>query len=153
MTYLSVDNVGTYKVGQPVPMYESILGNTSLLVESYEFTNKFSYSYEACIRTSCSDKQDVVTADVGKSKKLLVLSGTLSLDTGSTFYQNSKKGLTFFDAFVQIRYDDKIATVKNVTPSSITEKYILQVDENVEKAKKIELIISVRNKKYVLTLK
>lgn len=153
LTYYSQDTVGTFKVGQPITMYESILGNSSLLIESYEFLNKYTYKYEACLGTSCSTKTDVVTADVAKSKKLLVLNGTLSLDSNSTYYQNAKKGLSFYDAFVQIRYDDLIAPVTNATPTSITDQYILQVDENAAKANKIDLIITVRNKKYILNLK
>lgn len=153
LMYYEQETVGTYKVGQPITMYESILNNSSLLVESYEFSNKYTYKYEACIRQNCSEMTDVVTADVGKSKKLLVLSGALKMDGNSTFAQNLKTGMSFFDAFVQIRYDNKIAPVVNDTPRSIKDKYILQVDENVVKAKSVDLVIMVRNKKYILNLK
>lgn len=151
--YLEQETLGSYKIGEPVTMYESILGNSSLLVDSYEITNKVTYKYEACIRNNCSNKTDIVTADVGKSKKLLVLNGSLSLDNNSTFAQNSKSKMSFYDAFVQIRFDDKIAPVTDATPTSIRDKYILQVDEKVAKAKKIDLIITIRNKKYILNLK
>lgn len=153
MKYMSMKEVGTYKLGKPVTMYDSILRNTSLLINSYEFKNKYTYKYEACITTNCRDVTDVVTADVAKSKTLLILNGNLKLDKTSDFAQNSKFSLSFFDAFVQIKYDDKIGPVVNATPASIQEKYILQVDENVAKAKNIELIITVRNKKYILKLK
>lgn len=153
LQYFSQETVGNYEIGQPITMYDSVLENTSFLVNSYEFTNKFTYKYEACIRTNCSSKTDVVTADVGKSKKLLVLDGSLVVDTNSTFAKNSKTAITFFDAFTQIRYDDKIAPVINATPNSISEKYILQVDEKAATAKSVDLIFTVRNKKYVLKLK
>lgn len=153
LQYFSQEKVGDYEVGQPITMYDSILGNTSFLVNDFEFSNKFTYKYEACIRTNCSQKTDVVTADVAKAKKLLVLSGSLSLDDNSTFAKNAKTAITFFDAFTQIRYDDKIAPVINVTPNSISEEYILQVDEKAATAKHVDLIFTVRNKQYVLKLK
>ncbi len=153
LEYLSQDTVGTYKLGEEVTMYESILGNSSLKIDSFEISNKVTYKYEACIRNNCQDKTDVVTADVARAKKLLVLNGILTLDDKSTFAQNSKSKTSFYDAFVQIKYDDKIAPVTDATPTSIKDKYILQVDEKIASAKRIDLIITVRNKKYILTLK
>ena len=151
--YYSQETVGTYKIGDNMTFYDSILGNSSLKVDSYDFMSKYVYKYEACIRNNCSDMTDVVTADSAKAKKLLVLNGNLVLDKNSTFSKNLKTGMSFFDAFVQIKYDDKIAPVTNSTPKSITDKYILQIDENVLKAKKVDLILTIRNKKYVLNMK
>ncbi len=153
LQYMSLENAGTYQLGTPITMYDSILKNSSLLVNSYEFMNKFTYSYEACIRTTCRDITDVVTADASKAKVLLILNGNLTLDKNSTFAQNAKFSYSFFDAFMQVKYDDKIGPVINATPKSIQEKYILQVDEKVAKAKKIDLIITIRNKQYTLNLR
>ncbi len=153
LEYVSIEETGNYKIGESIPMYDSILKNTSLLINSFEFQKKYTYKYEACVSTGCRDVTDVVTADVDKSKTLLILNGNLSLDKTSTFSQNLKTRLSFFDAFVQIRYDDKIGTVVNDTPNSLKDKYILQVDENVSKASKVDLLITVRNKRYVLNLK
>lgn len=152
-SYTKLESVGNYQLGTPVTMYDSILQNTSLLVNSYEFLNKLTYQYEACIGTSCRNVTDVVTADVSKAKTLLVLSGDLNLDKTSTFSQNSKTQMSFFDAFVQVRYDNKIGPVVNATPRSLPDKYILQVDEHVAKAQSIELVITIRNKQYVLKVR
>ncbi|HBA38027.1 MAG TPA: hypothetical protein DCY94_04840 [Firmicutes bacterium] len=151
--YNTLETVGTYELGKPVTMYDSILQNTSLLVNSFEFKNKLTYQYEACIGTTCRNVTDVVTGDVGKSKTLLVLSGNLKLDKSSTFAENSKTKMSFFDAFVQVRYDNKIAPVVDATPRSLLDQYVLQVDENVAKANNVELIITIRNKQYILKLK
>ena len=74
-----------YKTEELITMYESILGNTSLLATSYSFENKVTYKYEACIRTNCQNVTDVVTADTAKAKKLLVLKGRLNVDNNSSF--------------------------------------------------------------------
>lgn len=151
--YLDMEDIGRYNLGETVNMYDSILNNSSLMIDSFEFRNKITYKYEACIRTNCTDKTDVINADVSKSKTLLVLTGKLDIDKTSSFSKNAKKTMSFFDAFVQIRFDNKIAPVENVTPQSITDRFILSVDENIGKAQNIDLIITIRNKKYTLKLK
>ena len=153
LKYIDQEEVGTYETEEPILMHGSILGNTSFTVNTYEFSNKVTYKYEACIRSNCHNVTDVVTADVAKAKKLLVLKGSLNLDNNSRFSRNAKLSMSFFEAFAQIKYDDKIAPVIDATPRSISEQYILQVDEKVAKAKSIELIFTIRNKEYILKLK
>lgn len=153
LSYIEIEDKGTYKPTELINMYGTILEDTSFIANSFEFTNKVTYKYEACIRTNCKTVTDVVTADVGKSKKLLVLKGNLNLDNGSSFARNGKTKMSFFEAFVEIKYDDKIAQVIDATPKSISEQYILQVDEESADAKKVELIFTIRNKKYTLKLK
>ena len=153
LQYIDLEDAGTYSIDDHIEMYDSILGNTSLMVNDYEFSNKVTYKYEACIRTNCHNATDVVTADVAKAKKLLVLKGQLVLDNNSAFKKNGKQSMSFFEAFAQIKYDDKIAPVIDATPRSITEQYILQVDEKALNAKNVELIFTVRNKQYTLKLK
>ena len=152
-TYDSVTTVGTYSTGKPITMYESVLNNSSLLVNSYLFESKFTYKYEACIRSSCSNKTDVVVGDVAKKKVLLVINGSLNIDKNSTFATNLKTNLSFFDAFVRLRYDDKISPITNRTPSSYTEGFVLEVDENAKSAKKLDLVINIRDKQYIVNLK
>ena len=151
--YNSIDIIKETGLNTPVTMYESILNNSSIMIEKYEFSSKYTYSYEACIRSHCSNKTDVVVPDATKNKTLLILSGELELDTKSTFATNLKTTLSFFDAFVQIKYDDKMSFVTNKTPSSILGKYILEVDGNAKNAKKIDMYITARNKRYIINLK
>lgn len=151
--YDKIDKVGTYYSGDNITMYDSLLNNSSLQVNSYSFTSKYTYKYEACIRTSCSNKTDVVVADAAKNKVLLVLNGKLVVDKTSTFATNLKTSLSFFDAFVKIRYDNKIANVTNKTLASLTESYVLEVDSAAKNAKNVDLVITIRNKEYTLKLK
>lgn len=151
--YNNIENVGKYNVGTPVTMYESVLNNSSLLITTYNFENKFTYNYEACVRSNCQEKTDVVTADVTKDKTLLVLDGSLSIDENSTFAKNLKTSLSFFDAFVKIRYDGTVSDVTNSTPKSLVDKFVLQVDNEVRNAEKVDLLIVVRDKQYTINLK
>ena len=152
-TYYDSETVGTYKLEEPVTMYESILENSYIVLNSFEFKNKFTYKYEACVRYDCRDVTDVVSANFAKNQTLLILNGNLEIDENSAFAKNLKTSLSFYDAFVQIRYDDKISSVINVTPNSLTDKFILQVNKEAANAKNVDLIITVRNKKYIIDLK
>lgn len=152
-TYTKTDTVGTYKLGEDIDMFKSILGNTTLNVSSSEFVNLFTYNYEACIRDNCSSKTDIVNADIANDKTLLILKGKLSLDDTSTFAKNKKTTLSFFDAFATIRYDGNTSVISNVTPSSLTEEYVLQVDSAAMYAEKIDLVIFIRGKEYILNLR
>lgn len=151
--YNSVDIVKETGLNDQVTMYESILNNSSITIESIDFSSKYTYTYEACIRSNCSNKTDVVVPDATKNKTLLILSGNLVLDGNSTFANNLKTSLSFFDAFVQIKYDDKMSFVTNKTPSSILGKFILEVDNAVKNAKKVDMYITARNKRYIVHLK
>ena len=153
LTYYSIETVGTYALGEQANMYDSILNDSSLIVNSYEFMNKFTYKYEACIRYNCNTVTDVITADATKDKTLMVLKGNLKLDDDSTFANNAKTAMSFFDAFVLVNYGDVTSTVTNATPKSLTEQYILQVDSEAAKASKLNLFIIVRDKKYVINIK
>lgn len=153
LVYNELEMVGNYKMGEVLPMHGTSIGDSTLKIDSYELKNKFIYKYEACIRATCNEITDVVTADAAKAKTLLVLNGNLSLDSKSAYMKNSRKSLSFFDAFVQVQYDDKVGPVTNVTPSSISDQYLIEVDERVSKAEHINLIITIRNKRYVLSLK
>ena len=86
-------------------------------------------------------------------KTLLVLNGSLSLDSNSTFVNNLKTALSFFDIFVQIRADNRISSVSDVTPSSVSEQYVLHVDNAALTAKDVDLIITIRDKKYIIDIK
>ena len=85
LVFDNVEVVKEDKLNNQITMYESILNNSSVTLESFAFSNKFTYTYEACIRSSCSNKTDTVIPDAAKRKTLLVVSGTLNLDTNSTF--------------------------------------------------------------------
>lgn len=151
--YSEIEDAGQFKLQDTVEMYDSILNNSALTIDSFEFRNKVTYKYEACIRTNCTDKTDVVTAEVAKAKTLLVLYGNLKIDKTSPFSKNSKTSMSFFDAFAQIKFDNKIAPVTDMTPASMTDSYVLSVDEHVAKAKSVELIMTVRNKMYTIKIK
>lgn len=151
--YLDSKEIGTSKLKERVDMFETVLNNTSLQINSYSISNKYTFQYEACIRGNCQNKTEAIVADTGNDKTLIILSGEVNLDQNSHFAKNKKSTISFFEAFAKIRYDDKISTVRDLTPSSLIDKYLLEVDNKVNKANNIDLIISVRGKNYTINLK
>lgn len=151
--YMSNKDVGSYKLKDKVDLYETVLNNSSVIINSYSASNKYSYQFEACIRGNCQNKTEVVVADTSKDKTLIILGGEVNIDQNSFFAKNQKSSLSFFEAFGKIKYDDNISSIKDVTPSSLVDKYLLEVDDKINKAKTIDLIISVRGKNYTINLK
>ena len=144
--------VGNYKLNQKVSLSDTLLKNTTLSISDFEIDNKYTSEYEACL-TSCEYVRDVVTSDVSNEKTLLILSTKLDLDSTSTFALNAAKTITFYDTFASVRYDDKVSPVKDLTPGSSVGKTILEVDDKIENAKQLDLLITVRGKQYVIKLK
>ena len=145
--------VGKYKLNEQVNLKKSLLKNTTLSVSDYEIKNKFVYKYEACMRNNCESITDVVTADATNAKTLIQLNAKLNLDNTSTFALNTSKKLTFYDTFVTIGYDNKISSVRDVTPGSSIEDTILEVDEDIINAESLNLLVTARGKQYIIKLK
>ena len=144
--------IGTYKLNEKINLNKTLLKNTNFTVSDYEIESKYVSEYQACL-TSCEYVTDVVTADVSNEKTLLILTTKLDLDNTSTFALNTSKTTTFYDTFVAVKYNDKISSVKDLTPGSSVGQTILEVDDGIEDAKTIDLLVTARGKQYVIKLK
>ena len=151
--YISKQEIGTYKLKDRVTLYETVLNSSSLAINSYSISTKYSYQFDACIRGNCQSKTEAVVADTAKDKTLLILGGEVNLDQNSFFAKNKKSSLSFFEAFAKVKYDGNISSINDLTPTSLVDKYLLEVDNKVSKAKTVDLIISVRGKTYTVNLK
>lgn len=151
--YITNKELGTYKLKDKVDLFETVLNNSSVIINSYSTSNKYSYQFEACIRGNCQNKTESIVADTAKDKTLIILGGEVNIDSNSFFAKNQKSSLSFFEAFAKIKYDNNISSVRDVTPASLVDKYLLEVDNKVSSSKKVDLIISVRGKNYIINLK
>ena len=148
-----IEDIGTYKLNKKVKLDKTVLNNSTFKLTSYENKSTFTYNYEACIRSNCTEMVDVINADVSKNNTLVVLKGNLNVLNDTAFAKNRKYGKSFFDAFIKIRYDDKISSVKDVTPASLNDEYVLETSRDVESAKKVDVLIVVRNKRYTINIR
>ena len=148
-----IKNVGTYKLKDKVELDKSVLNDSDFTLNEYENKSTFTYNYEACIRSNCTEMVDVINADATNNSTLVILKGVLEISNDTAFAKNRKYSSSFFDAFVKVKYDDKLSNVKDVTPTSLKDEYVLEVNKDVENASKVDVLVIVRDKKYTINIR
>ena len=108
---------------------------------------------------NCTNVNDVIVPHGGSV--LVVLSDDIKWDETTSYYKNSNKD--FYTDFVYIQYEYSYDTtsepklyqakMKNVTPSTVTDKKIYEVPNSVFYSNKYNMIIRVRNKIATISLK
>jgi hypothetical protein len=153
---LELENKDIYYLKEEIDLSDSYLGNSTTKINSYEITDNYLYSYEQCSSNSCKTLNDVVSAGYTSSKTkttLLVLDVDTNLDENSIYSQAIKTMNKFYEDFFTVEYDGKEVTTKNVTPSNLTDKIVLQTSSNISSANNINLLITIRNNVYKVKLK
>jgi len=152
--------VRSVKLKEKLDLTNSNIGNTILTINEYQITNKYTYRYELCYNDSCKNYTDYVAVDLfstGQGSTLLVLKYDLELDINSAYSHYIKSEKTFFDNFVSIRYKtgDNVYNTKaiNLTPTNLENTLVLQVSNQIKTADEIELLVTIRNKIYLVKLK
>lgn len=155
-----VQNMGTYKQQEKISFKDSMLKDSSLKITNYNITNTYKYNYEFCINEDCRDSVGIVTPKYTKASNaiLLVLDYDLKLDKTTNYYKSNKNASTFFSQFAKVRYsqngsDSVTLNTENLTPKELEGKVVLQVDAAIRNADNVELVLSIRNKEYVVKIK
>lgn len=140
---------------------ETLLGKTSIVLNSYEIANTFKEKYEYCLtEDNCMNNTYIVKPiSTGKgNQSVLKLRGTLSLDNDLYMgKQISNLGdlLSFFGK-INYRYRGKYKTtsITNIPTKLKTNEYsYVEVPSELAEANKIEIILTIRGIKYTLVLK
>jgi len=138
----------------------SNIGDTKVTIKNYEITTRYVYEYENCHYNNCQKFKSYISADqlsTSQSKTLLVLHYDLELSTNTKTKKHFDQQMLFFSDFISLRYKmgDKTYKVnlKNVTPFSLKNTEVFEINKKIEKAKKIELLFTIRNKIYSVKLK
>lgn len=145
-------------LGDEINFSNSNLGNTTLTLSNLEITSKYIYDYKYCIKDNCINYKDVISIDYTKNGKLLmVLDYNYNLDNSISYYKHSTNIKTFINDFVKLRYEEEdkavYETVKDVTPSNLENKLVLEIPNKVDSLDSYYLSIIVRNKEYLIKLK
>ena len=146
--------------GNTISFDSSTIGNSSLKVENIEFTSKYTYTYNACIEEYCSKKTDYIVADPTyfNTQSLIVMDYKLELDKTAPFYEKINNISTFATSFFKVEYGNdkdhmKLVNVKYVTPYNLKDKLVLLTVGEVKTSKRVNLVVSIRNKRYSINLK
>jgi hypothetical protein len=146
---------GDFALGSTINFSNTTMLNTTMTINSYELTNSYVYSYDYCYNDKCTKSLNSVTP--AYNSMLLVLDGNIVLDENASYTKYKLGSNDFAQDFIKVYYEigDKNATVtvKNVTPKTVTDKIVLEVNRAIAYADHIKLAITIRNQKYNLVLK
>lgn len=157
--YFDVDVISESKVGESVSMSSSLIKNSTISIKNYTINTRFEYSYEDCYLDNCRTYRDLVVADNSYQNRqtLIIMDYELDLDNTASSYKNINGIGKFADAFMRfdyilggITYD---AHAKNVTPTRLKDKLIVQTDGKLLNAESVNLYVTIRNRSYKIVLK
>ncbi len=153
----SISTVASNNLNEEINFNNTYLNNTTLKIKSSLITDKYIYDYKTCERNDCPTFKGIVTpVTSNESQTLIVLDYDFNLDM-STPYSKSSNNMNFFaNNFFKIRYtlngEIKTATVKAITPDKLKNGLIIQTVNAIKEASKVDLMITIRNKQYVVNL-
>lgn len=151
----TIDFVGESKLDEKLSFNSTYLNDTTLTITDALVTPSYVYDYEVCNFLGCNMYKGKVTPNVEtRSQTLLVLGYELSLDPTAPYTKVSNRASTFATNFFKVRFatNDTIytETVKNVTPNNLKDKIVLQLPKEAEEARQMELLVTIRNKSYII---
>ncbi len=151
----SVSSVKTYNVGDLIDFKKSTVGNTTLNIDKYEVTNVYRYTYDYCYKENCSKSMNNI--QISGNSTLLVLDGNLSIDENAAYFKNVYAKTKFFEDFGVLKYKigDKelYANLSDKTPKEVEGQIVLETTSKVTSASEIDLILTVRDKRYTIKLR
>ena len=137
----------TYKLGEAIDLSNSLVGNGSFNIKSYEFGEKFNYSYTYEVMGQAYEG-NITIKSVNKTILHMVIESN---------YISEFDDYALLDTYGVLRY--KIGDVEyssnfeNKTPGSYNEGLYLSVNKEVEQADSIWFDIILRNKHYIYKIK
>ena len=146
-----------YALEQKISFEKSYLNNSSLTINSQSIYKRYIYKYNDCIsEDNCGLFDDMLTLKSGVSNKvILILEGEYNQDKNSGYSFNYSSLSAFASNFCSIQYrisgklhNDAI----NITPINATNFLAFEVSQNIEYADLIQLIITIRDKRYYLNI-
>ena len=161
ITPIVINNVtleNQYNSNDVINLNGSNLGNTTFMAGNFIIDDKYIYDYEKCINRKCNTYKGQVNINYLKNNKtLLIFDYEFKLDESVPYYSYSSSINKFVENFVKVRYlvkDEYLyGTVKNVTPSDLTNKLVLEVPKELKDSSSIYLVMIIRNKEYRIKVK
>ena len=150
------------KIKETIGFDDSILGSSSLVINSFEISNKFKLNYKYCYATDkCIDSYEyVVPTTVGNYfKTLMKVSGNVMIDQTNNL-ENITDFRTLLNSYGYIEYligdtwkSKKISSELIKPKNSITNDYFIEIPYEVKDAKNININLKIRNQNYKYVLK
>lgn len=157
--YMGVDVVSESSLNSTMLFNNTLLNDSSLNIRDAKIDSKYEYKYRECYKDDCHTYTDIVYADRTYLNKeaLIIMDYELGLDSSAPFYTNINNIRKFADSFMSVEYTKYGKTFKttanNVTPTRLNDKLIIQTDGDIMSADKVDLLVTVRNKCYIINIK
>lgn len=147
---------------EEITLTDSILGNSTLKINSIEFAKQFKINYKLCLtKTNCIDSYEYINPPLNSNvdKYLMKISGSFSLDEDYKV-DNLSNLLDFLNKFGTLKYtkDGTTKIINNfirVNPNATKSSTIFYVSSpnDILDSDNIELLFNVRNKEYKYVIK
>lgn len=153
--------LGTYSLGQEIPLDYSLLKNSKLKINSYECNDVFTSTYTYCIAlNNCLSGIEYIRPTVGNEEKaLLKISGYFSLDENSSLTRLTDVYTVLRD-FGSITYEINgeskvIRQFSQVKPTkkSSDDFYYIEVPKELLYAQHVKISFKFRNIVYEIVVK
>ena len=150
------------KLNETISFEDSILGSSSLVINSFEINNKFKLNYKYCYGTDkCIDSYEYVTpkATGNYFKTLLKLSGKAVIDQNNNIADiRDLRGLLnnygYINYLIGEKWQSKKIDSEVIKPKiAETNDYFIEVPYEVKDASSISLTLKIRNQSYKYALK
>lgn len=145
-------------LGTNIDLSNTTLGNSQVVIAGYEFTSRYTYSYNYCItEDNCYLSTAAISYDNnGGNNRLLILEYDLTLDSDIPYMASTKTYRSFFTDFLRIEYEVNGATYTYTptiaNPSSYGDVVALVVPREMASASNVNLIMTFRNRAYQIQL-
>ena len=157
--YMDTEVVREARINENVSFSSTFLNQTSLNITNAEISSRYEYIYESCYRDNCRNYTGLVLAgsNTQTNRTLMILDYEFLIDNTADAYANIKNISDFINAFMTVKYV-KInrtyeSSIRNVTPTRVKDKLILETTDEIESAEEVNLLITIRNRCYKIKIK
>lgn len=154
-----VEVIRNAKLNEDVSLSSTALGESKITIKDAVITSRYEYNYQNCYNGECRTYTDVVVADNTYQRRqiLIAMDYDLVLDNNAPSYKNINDLNAFASSFLKVQYvfdgNTRTANTKYVTPSKLKNKLILQTSGEIMDAEEINLLVTIRNRCYVIKIK
>ncbi len=148
-----------YEIGDTINFEDSIIDNTSLVINTYEINNTLTRNYRFCVnKDECYDSIEYIKPSIGNyDKSLIMIDGSIDFNDNISGIYNL---YNFISKFGKIEYTigdinkKMMIPFKRVTPNNnIDDIYYLEIIKEIENANNISIKFYIRNRSYEYVLK
>lgn len=145
---------------QDINLSDSNLKESSIKINSYSLATSFTENYKYCSNNNCFEGSTTIKRNITQKIETTILKLETEFNINSNLFisKHLTKASDFMKYFATVNYtlDGKTKTTK---VNIITSKYVknnvafLEVPKEIENASNIKLYLTIRNSRYIITLK